>query len=878
MGVRRFVRKLLGRGQWRPLVARRDTKAALRLSYLAFKELITSNDELLEQIASIEQTLEGRTPFGMAYIRFRAVTCATHTYRMILCLDKLSSRRYQELHPVFSSIQRAIEPILAGDPAVSAAGPPVYRLDDLDASRADAVGGKAANAGEARNRAGLPVPDGFAISTAAFGSMLACDQLGDEIRAAQSGADADDLQRLHEISEDLHTLITARPVPPAIAHDILEAYDRLAERLGSPPRVSMRSSAVGEDGEISFAGQYVSLLNVAREGLIDAYREVIAGLYTPRALFYRLVNGIPDEAAAMAVLCMAQVDSLASGVACSVDPNRPGAGTLLVTGAWGLGLTTVGGSVSPDTWEVSRDGAPAIVRARLGVKDTRAELAPEGGVRWRDVPRDAGSAPCLSDGQVLDLARLVRAAETHFGRPQEVEWAGDAAGRLWLLQSRPLRVSRAPGAARTDVPADVDGHAALLTGMPASSGCASGPVFHLSESDDAADFPVGAVLVARHSSPKFVKVMGRAAAIVTDIGATTGHMASLAREFGLPAVLDTRIATSTLAPGQIVTVDADTGAVFEGRVDRLLAATPVAPARTMKDTPVYGILRRVADGIVPLNLTDPRSQTFRPQACRTFHDIARFAHEKAFEEMFRMSDRVADVSQRAVKLAERLPYELYLIDIGGGLEPLPPDASTVRASELLSEPMRALLKGMMDPTLRWWEPRGISLSGFLAVATESMMSPRYESGQRQLGDRSYAIVAEGYCNFSSRIGYHFAAVDAYCGDLQTRNYVSFRFKGGAADDARRAQRCEVIAQILKRLDFQVERRADQVHARLRKYPREAIADRLDLLGRLIVATRQLDMRMGPGAPMDWFVRAFFDGNYLFDPQAGRAVPPGRVVP
>jgi pyruvate,water dikinase len=146
-----------------------------------------------------------------------------------------------------------------------------------------------------------------------------------------------------------------------------------------------------------------------------------------------------------------------------------------------------------------------------------------------------------------------------------------------------------------------------------------------------------------------------------------------------------------------------------------------------------------------------------------------------------------------------------------------------------------------------------------------MMNPSHETGQRRLGDKSYAIVARSYCNFSSRIGYHFAAVDAYCTDAQTRNYVSFRFKGGAADEARRARRCALIGEILKRLDFQVDRRGDLVNARLRKYPREAIVERLDQVGRLIVATRQLDMRMGQGTSIEWFVNAFFEGNYLFEP-------------
>lgn len=288
-------------------------------------------------------------------------------------------------------------------------------------------------------------------------------------------------------------------------------------------------------------------------------------------------------------------------------------------------------------------------------------------------------------------------------------------------------------------------------------------------------------------------------------------------------------------------------------------------------TPIHAMLRDVASVIVPLTLTDPRSPEFRPRGCRSFHDIARFIHEKAFEEMFRMSDRVTSAAQKATRLDERLPYLVYLIDIGGGLRRAP--SPIVRKEDIRSEPMRALLQGMMHPALRWWEPRPVSFSGFLSVASESMLASGEGDGQRRLGDRSYAIVAEAYCNFSSRIGYHFAAVDTHCSESRSRNYISFRFKGGAADDGRRARRCELIGDILRRLDFQIERNGDLVNARLRKFPRDEVIQRLDQLGRLIVATRQLDMRLGPGTPVAWYADAFFDGNYLFDPQG----PPARSV-
>lgn len=873
MGFSRWWREW-GRGRrWRPVEVHRDSRAALTLSYLTFKDLITSNDEVLEAIADLEQKLQGDTFFGMNYIRFRCVTAATHTYRMIANLNKLSGRRYPELPVVFSQIQKAIEAVLEkGRHRASPAGPWVLDFAEVDASLHDRVGGKSANLGELRNRVHLPVPEGFAVTTDAYRLFLERNALHEEIRARLIHVDFDDLDSLQEASDAVREVFLEAPLPPEVEAALLEGHRRLSERLGRSARVSVRSSAVGEDGEVSFAGQYVSLLNVTRETLVEAYKKVLAGLYTPRAIFYRHVHGIPDEDIPMGAAVVAMVEAAASGVACSVNPARPEGGTLVINGAWGLGVGTVGGSVSPDFWEVEKEGELALREARLGSKETSVEPLPQGGITPVALDPALGSSFCLTERQVKELALLVLAAEKHYGKPQELEWALDTLGRFTLLQCRPLRISARQEAGTAEPPPEVAGHPLLLRGASASSGTAAGPVHPLKSLEDLPSVPEGVVVVARHSSPQLVKVMGRVAAIVTDIGAPTGHMASLAREFGVPAVLDTREATSRLEAGRVVTVDAGRGAVYDGRVESLLQAAAPPLRRSLKGTPVHRLLEEIARHIVPLNLTDPRSPDFRQGACRTFHDIVRFIHEKAFEEMFRLSDRVTDAAYRSVRLRAHLPFELYLIDIGGGLR-RPPEGPEIAPEELRSEPMKALLLGMCDPALRWWEPKGISLTGFLSVATESLFTPVHDAAERRLGDRSYAIVAESYCNFSSRIGYHFTAVDAFSSENLSRNYVSFRFKGGAADDLRRARRCELIGEILRRLDFQIERNGDLINARLRKFPRETIEDRLGQLGRLIVATRQLDMRMGPGAPVAWYVEAFFRGNYLFDPDAG---PPAEA--
>lgn len=862
MNARRFLRRLLGRDKWKPLEARPDAKAALHLQYLTFKDLITSNDEILEVIADMEKKLAGGTIFGMAFVRSRSVTAASHAYRMIQNLNALSQRRYQELYLRFANIQQSVERILSRDLGRKT-GPLAYPLAAVTLGQLDDVGGKSANLGEMKNRAGLPVPEGFAITTGACIEFFDANQLQDEIRALLQGLDVEDLQSASGTSESIRQAILAAVLPPRIEAAILDGYARLSAVLGSEPRVALRSSAVGEDGELSFAGQYVSLLNVPPGEILAAYKVVIAGLYTPRAICYRAIKGIPDEDVPMGVSCLAMVDAVASGVACSVDPNRPDVRRMVINGAWGLGIGTVEGSVSPDTWTVSKGEQPFIMARVAGSKETSVEPLSQGGVEAVPVPSELRPSLCLADAQVEQLARLVQAAESHYGAPQEVEWALDRSGRLFLLQTRPLHAS-SRWTEKEEAPGEVQGHALLLAGVPASTGCGSGPVFLSFGPDDIRGFPEGAVLVARHSHPQYIRVMDRASAIVADIGAPTGHMASLAREFGIPAVLDTHGATAVLKPGDVVTVDGNRGAVYEGRAESLLAEQGERGSRGMSGTPVHAVLAEVSRHVVTLNLTDPKSPGFSARSCRTFHDIARFVHEKAFEEMFRVSDRVSYEELRSLPLSARLPFTVHLIDLGGGLKRLP-GALNVKREEVTSLPMTALLAGMSNPELRWWQPKALSMSGVASVTTQAIFTPFMEYGERTLGDRSYAIVAEAYCNFSSRIGYHFAAVDSYCCDSPSRNYISFRFKGGAADEARRVNRCVLLERILLGMDFQVERQGDLVNARIRKYGMEATLERLDQLGRLIVATRQLDMRMGLRSSVDWYAKAFTEGNYLFDP-------------
>ena len=162
-----------------------------------------------------------------------------------------------------------------------------------------------------------------------------------------------------------------------------------------------------------------------------------------------------------------------------------------------------------------------------------------------------------------------------------------------------------------------------------------------------------------------------------------------------------------------------------------------------------------------------------------------------------------------------------------------------------------------------WSLVPIQLAGFFSVMREQMLTNPHAS--ERFGERSFAIVSDKYLNFSSRVGYHYGVLDTYCGDTVNKNYISFSFQGGAADDLRRGRRARAIALILDALGFTVETKSDRVSARLQKCDRATVEEKLDALGRLFIFTRQLDMLMTSESSVESVARCFLEGNYHYDP-------------
>lgn len=845
------------------LNSRAELNAVFRFKYTLFKELLAANTELLGIISDIEEKMKGEQIFGSSYIRTQVGRAVLQAFKMVKSLNVLSGNRYPALYDVLGKINESLSKLLEerNDGFFPFNVMPYSSIIKKDA---DWVGGKSANLGEIRNHLGLPVPEGFAITVKAFSYFMEQNALKSEISRRKNLIDINDQDMLRFFSSEIQAMIKKSPVHEDLKKEIHSAFTAL---WGDDPgvRLAVRSSAVGEDGELSYAGQYQTLLNVRKEDICEAYKTIIASLYSSRAISYRISKGIYDDEMSMAVACIRMIDSVASGVMYTRHPYNILDENIIINAVWGLGPYAVDGIVKPDTYVVSNDNELSLLSRETTVKTVKLSCCVEGGVRETPVSIYMQSQPCLDEAQIRTLAGYGKDLERHYKCAQDVEWALDKDGRIIILQSRPLNIKKT-GASKEGRAAYVNGYRVIIDDCEvASQGAGSGRAYHVHTERDLVSFPPGSVLFAKHSSPEFVIAMKNASAIVAESGSVSGHMAALAREFSVPALTGAENAMGKISPGQIVTVDAYSGRIYDGFVPELISVLKKENAH-MKDTAVYEHLKRVAELMTPLNLVNPRSSGFVASKCRTLHDIARFAHENSYNEMFRVSDLASKIHGWSVKLQACLPLDLHLIDLGKGIKEDPEsDPGKVGIHQITSLPFKALLTGMLDKDICVHEPKPINFSGLMSVMREQALSPGHV-GER-FGDRSYALIADKYLNFSSRVGYHYSVIDAYCGETINKNYITFSFKGGAADKIRRTRRVKAIALILEKEGFAVDVKVDKVDARLQKYPRSYIETKLEVLGRLLIFTRQMDMLMNTEQSVEWVAKNFVDGNYRL--KAGR---------
>ena len=794
----------------------------LRLKYEAFKELLRHDKKSLELITDLEEILYWNLPVDWARIESLVRALRWSVASLIRSLLAMHPAPYFALEEQFHRLELSMVSAMS---LPEEDGRPPYTLTlAMAATNPDLAGGKAHALGQLLREAGLPGPRGFVVTTRAFHFFLQYNQLRHRLDELLAQVRLDEAQHLVELSREMEAMILEGYLPPALQEEIFRRLEEYHQEGVQGPWI-VRSSAVSEDGEVSFAGQYTSILNVPVAQVTEAYKQVLASKYSPRAVAYRLRCGLADQETPMAVLFLEMIDPAVSGVVYTRDAESLADkdACLAIYAIPGLGQHLVDGSMIPEVHYLTREKNPQPLAS---IPSPYCPLVPGGLDRV-----------CLPAETVNTLARWGMSLEKLTGSPQDIEWCQDKEGELFLLQSRPLQVEPAvPKDFREPGTGPEVAHPILLAGgVSASLGIGMGKVRLVKTEKELGEVPEGAVLVSPTLPPAFATIIDRVRAVVADGGSRASHFAAVAREYGLPVMVGTLEATRCLTPGQLVTVDATRCRVYQGEVESLKPYAARQPAKPA--TPFAARLRALMEFISPLNLTDPTSEDFTPQKCQSLHDVVRFVHEKGMAEMFDLVGRSGRGLVRARQLATDLPLIMYVLDLEEGLSPVAQESKTITPQLITSEPMRACWEGLSHPEVVWqkgllhldWEEFDRVSGGILSLRSKALAS--------------YAVLASNYMHLILRFGYHFAVLDTFCGDDPEANYIAFRFKGGGADFDNRLWRVKLIKLILEWAGFTVKTRGDLLDARFDRRAARQLLSRLTLLGILQGKTRLLDMAL-----------------------------------
>lgn len=308
----------------------------------------------------------------------------------------------------------------------------------------DSLGGKGASL-VTMTAAGMPVPPGYVVNTAAFRAFMGSG-LDESIAGLLDGLDPEDIAAVDTASAAIRDLITSRPVPEELRGVTAQAYEDLQSRFDSEVPLAVRSSATAEDlPDASFAGQQDTYLWLnGSESVREHIRACWASLYTSRAILYRIKNNIPDDGLCMAVVVQKMVNAKTAGVAMTLDPTNGDRSKITVDASWGVGEMVVSGTVTPDNIQLDKVTL-AVITEHIG--DKHAEMVPDPATNTlveKDVPDERRNIRCLTDEQLAAVAQLAKRAEKHYKSPQDIEWAIDAdlpeGENLLLLQARPETV------------------------------------------------------------------------------------------------------------------------------------------------------------------------------------------------------------------------------------------------------------------------------------------------------------------------------------------------------------------------------------------------------------------------------------------------------
>jgi pyruvate, water dikinase len=817
-----------------------------------FQKLIRRNNQALEIMADMGEKLSGEFIFDQNYINTSVIDIADDVYRMIYHLDCMAPKQFHDLFSVYNRIRSELENELQGNMVIPE-GEYVIPYSAIDDTLESLVGGKNSHLGVVSNTLGLKIPEGFAITSRCFDDL---------VRRGGKSAERDEILQCWEegecttedASRRLQDLIASLELPRSLRREIEQAVSKTVAIFPTSPEVffAVRSSAIGEDSEHSYAGQYESLLNIRPRDVPDAYKKVLVGLYSPRAMEYRRTRNIKESEAIMAVGCQAMISAQVSGVAYTLDVFHLEQDNLLISSLYGLGADLVSGEQQADTFWVGRR-SPHEIRS-MEIVHKQDILEPdiaESGLLTNPLDPKLQDSPSLKIEQLQEIAEVGLQLERYFKHPQDIEFAYDREGKLVILQTRPLNIQQSKPKMVCDLSSLKDEYSVLMdgAGQIVQEGVAMGNVHLVTSDEDLGDVPNQSILVAHFSSPNLAQVIRRVSGIITDIGSPIGHLSTIAREFRVPMIINTHTATKTLKHGSEITLDANENKVYGGFKTELCYYEFTEDV--FGESYEYRLLRRLLKKITPLLLLDPSARNFTPASCRTLHDVIRFVHEKSVNILIQQDyHRDSSLTDFARRLELEIPLHLTVIDFAmSHLE----RKHSMSLDDIHSAPLKSFSDGMCIPGLWARDPVNVDLKSFMSSMTRTFTTnvadPRFVG-------QNLAVTSGDYMNVSLRLGYHYSMIDSICSEVDYNNYIYFRFFGGVTDTERRTRRARLIQQILNLHGFMVSSKGDLVVGRIKGWGRERLLEKIFVLGALVSFTRQLDVKMINETAIDEFVEQF----------------------
>ncbi len=444
-------------------------------------------------------------------------------------------------------------------------------FSELNKNSGSVAGGKGANLAEIYNLR-INVPPGFVITAQAYDYLIKKAGLKEGIEKLLEDIDYENTDELNKTTKKIRDLIENANFPKEMQEEILEAYELLDTnslknvkgtvleilKSSEPIFVAVRSSATTEDlAEASFAGQQETFLNVkGNSELLKNIKKCFASLFTSRATYYRHKKGFEHTKVSLAVVIQRMIDSDKSGVIFSKDPTNK-SDDIIIEAVFGLGEGIVSGRITPDKYVISKN--LEILDKKISDKKIAITRNAAGGQDIVKLREEKSRQQVLKEYEMKKLAEISLKLETHYKKPQDIEFAIEGEG-IYIVQTRPI-TTIGKKIEEKEIKGEV-----ILSGLAASPGIASGKIRIIKDLADLDKIRQGDILVTKMTNPDMVVSMQKSAAIITDEGGLTAHAAIVSREMGIPAIVGTREATTKLKEGEIITVDGSSGKIYKGKV------------------------------------------------------------------------------------------------------------------------------------------------------------------------------------------------------------------------------------------------------------------------------------------------------------------------